>query len=194
MHDPATGGAAACDQTVSTTPQVISICARRRRPAPAYQPSLIGLSFRRIAKQTQVVQTEAGNGASQTVLFLLLARQENLRMLMCDRQKLQGCFPRVSGFGGGGTSVTRNAPFLPCSKAKASCNDCFKSRNTFTACFFLLACSKGVPLTAEQTFSQNLASPLWSGAKRLYWPGLFLHSEEPLREAAARKSLSLSSL
>ena len=35
-----------------------------------------------------------GNGKLQ--FFRLLARQENLRVFMCDRQKLQGRFPRVA--------------------------------------------------------------------------------------------------
>src|ERR1035438_1923116 len=34
--------------------------------------------------------------SSQTIPFRLLAGQENLRVFMCDRQKLQGRFPRVA--------------------------------------------------------------------------------------------------
>src|SRR5579859_799420 len=45
----------------------------------------------------------------------------------------------LKGLGGGGNSLTLNPPFLPCSYANASRNDCFKSLNTLT-CFFFPFC------------------------------------------------------
>jgi hypothetical protein len=109
---------------------------------------------RRIAKQTQVVQTEAGNGAvakqfsfsylpdkrisgclcaivrsfkvasrgwrtpcSQlsTALGLTLMIRAKTAWLALKDCLMARIWVAVSGFGGGGTSVTRYAPFLPCS-------------------------------------------------------------------------------